>query len=392
MSFLGERYRDVAYFLFSLIHKYLDQPPQLNSPFPPPYEDEITLKELLLKVRDFGKEIWAKKLGILVVAIITAGGFFWNAYAEETTYNTYLSFLVRGKKQNNRQFNSHGPLNNNMMIDRELTKLIELGGSNKIINSVLFHKVDLNERNDFMANHLIDLYEYHPKWDAEKATSQFKEVPLKKFYFRHDTIRQFTPKEYRALGILHELVVGNPFIERPGLTDISYDNITGIVKLSVKAKAASIALKLKEAIFQELQEFTIDETIGRKRQAFALLKHKSDSVFIDLNKQERQLALEIDRNRNTIYQSAQLNKDRLRRSVNRTNALYEQLLKNKEQMELSMTTDTPEFIIVNQTFTAIENTPSYKTALLSGGILGGLLGMALVLIRKIFRDALAPSI
>ena len=73
-----------------------------QTPPPPSYyqDDEITLKELILKIREFWLELWGKKWIILGVAIIGAAVFAVRAKMQETTYTTGLSFMVTENDQN----------------------------------------------------------------------------------------------------------------------------------------------------------------------------------------------------------------------------------------------------------------------------------------------------
>jgi len=90
-----------------------------------------------------------------------------------------------------------------------------------------------------------------------------------------------------------------------------------------------------------------------------------------------------------ISRASSLSFEQLSRKVETTNRVYQEILKNKERVEFMLSSETPEFQMINRTFIPIVAASSKLKALLIGGFLGGFLGVGYIFGRKIIRDAMA---
>lgn len=363
---------------------------QPQAPVPPPYyeDDEITLKELILKLQEFWREAWNNKGKIIGIAALMASAFIAKTYFEDTTYTSSLTFLVSDNNANNGGSGELAALLGYSGLNYELDKIVELARSRRVLNKVLFKEVEVDNKKDYLANHLIDIYDYQKKWDKEATNDLFQELQLKDFYFAHDNVDNFLPRAHRALNIVNELIAGSSFRNVKGLMEATYDKKTEMVRLSVTPKNEDLSIRLISAIFEELNEFYIEETIGRPRRTLKILEEKADSTLQLLNRVELQLARETDRNANTISRASDLSLGQLTRKVQTTNRVYEEILRNKEKVEFMLSSETPEFQVIDRTFIPIKSAASRLKALLIGGFLGGFLGVGYIIGRKIIRDAM----
>ena len=114
-------------------------------------------------------------------------------------------------------------------------------------------------------------------------------------------------------------------------------------------------------------------------------------MLVYLHLQEKELALSADRNAALISRASSLSFEQLSRKVETTNRVYQEILKNKERVEFMVSSEKPEFQVIDRTFIPIEEAASKLKALLIGGFLGGFLGVGFVLGRKIIRDAMGEA-
>ena len=56
--------------------------------------DEISIKALILKPKQFIKLIWSKKIAFSAVSLLFSVGFALKAYSKPTTYTADLTFMV----------------------------------------------------------------------------------------------------------------------------------------------------------------------------------------------------------------------------------------------------------------------------------------------------------
>lgn len=358
---------------------------------PPHYEEEeVTLKDIILTIKSYCKEIYSS-LRLLVIFILLAIGLaYYFASFQKTTYTTGLSFLIK----NNAGKKATGGVSPDLLrlgigLGIENNKIKELARSGAVINKVLLTKVQIDGKEDFFANHLIDIYGYQARWNNEPIAEDYKELQLKAFRFSHKDIEIFEPKEYRALSILRDLIVGNKISGSNGILSIIYDKTTDITKFQVVSKNGNISLELINLVFSELKAFYTEETIGRSRRNFKLLTSKVDSLEIMLKYTQGELAKATDQTYGLVSKADLLKRGQLEREVSRINNIYQNLLGKKQDVEYNLSTDTPDFMMIDQTFLPIEKAISKLMYLLLGTFVGFFLGIGFIIFRKIIRDALA---
>lgn len=337
-------------------------------------------------MQEFGRELWRNKWWVLLLSGLLAGLFIARTYKQIVTYKSSLTFLV--SSNNAKPSNpALGELLGLGGVGYELDKIVELARSRRIITQVLLKKVRINDKEDYIANHIIDIYHLQNKWAAE--VGKYKDINLSGFYFTHSKETDFSSREHRALNLLHDIVAGSTFNNVKGIMVVSYDKKTDMVRLNVEPQNEELSSQLLDLIYIELNDFYVEETVGRPREALANLTLKADSLQVKLNNQERQLALEKDRSEGLISRASSLVLDQLDRRVQTTNRHYETVLNNKEKLEYILSTETPTFQVIDRTFIPIENKSSRLKALLIGGFLGGFLAIGYFIGRKIIRDAMA---
>ena len=359
---------------------------QGNVPQPYYQDDEITLKELILKIREFSLELWNNKWWIILFGIIISGLFLLKSYREKTTYTAGISFMVTENDNDSQGLNSpfgdleYGRIENN--------KITELARSGRIIHEVLLEKALVNSRNDYLANHLINIYGLHEDWSDEPLVDEYKSLHLKDFFFTRDKIEDFSQKELRALSILQQLVAGNNLLGEKGITSIGFNDDTDIFKLNVTALEENLSMRLINVLYEELRTFYIDETIGRPQRTFELIKVQTDSLSNLLGKKEKALAGANDRNRGITSSVPSLGISKLSREVSLLDGEYSESLRNQKKLELLLSQETPEFQIIDRTFFPTKNAPSKIKSIILGGFLGTFLACLYFLGRKVIRDAM----
>ena len=353
----------------------------INQSIPPHHyqNDEITLKELLLKIQDFWREIWSNKLLVLLITNIVALAFLANTWRKDVTYTANLSFMLT--EESSSIGGTAAELLGLGEVDYNLDKISALATSSKIIYEALLQKITIEGKEDFIANHLIQVYGLQENWKNEGA-GKYKEFSLKDFYFNNGIKENYSRKEQRALKVLQDLIVKK-------LLSISYDKRTQVFLLNATTLNESLSTDLVDHVYEALVAFYVDKTVGRPQKTYHMLELRTDSLAQLLDQEERKLALAKDRNQGLIGSTYQVTIGRLDRKVTQISAQYMQALKNKEAVEYILQNKTPDFQIIDRTFIPLSNAASSLKALLLGGLLGSFLGIGYVIGRKIVRDALA---
>ncbi|MEM1124186.1 MAG: Wzz/FepE/Etk N-terminal domain-containing protein, partial [Bacteroidota bacterium] len=114
---------------------------QQQPPYPPYYEDdEITLKELILKIQEFWGELWRNKFWIVGTAVLAAGLWLSKAmFVDKTTYRSTLSFMV--DEENGKNGSPVADLLGYSNFNYNFERITELAKSAKIVNNTLLSEV-----------------------------------------------------------------------------------------------------------------------------------------------------------------------------------------------------------------------------------------------------------
>ena len=263
-------------------------------------------------------------------------------------------------------------------------KIMALSKSRRIIQESLFAKVTIDGKQDFLANHLIRIY------DLKLSAGEGRED--ESLIFTHDSLPAFSRAENEAVISIYHFIIGPPEDQEKALLLADYNEDSNIMTLSAVTIDETLSLELAKRSFQALSNYYVTKAIEKAKKTFDIVSTKRDSVLGELRSAEYQLANFDDRNRGLIMRTDQVTRLRLQRDVAALGAMYAEILKNTEAADFNLRNKTP-FIQVIDTpippINAVEQ--SLLRKLLIGMIIGGLIGSVLVIGRKAYRDMMTKG-
>jgi G-rich domain on putative tyrosine kinase len=366
--------------------------------------DEITLKELLSSISEYGNEIIKQWYIIVIFCIPTTGIMIYKAFRNRPEYYAKLTFMVNSDDSKSvggaaasilGQFGLGGGDSKD-----NLDKILALSKTNTILEKALFKKVIVDGVTDCYANQLIrDLF-IHEQW--EKDTSGLKgflfsttdlakpnrKESLTGYLYSDDNTNKLTRVESNALKALIDKLVGNE--GEVALFNSNYDKKTGIMSLTLNTHSEDLSIKLLEEIYLQLSKFYIDKTVEKQKRSYELVSAKADSIESALNGVEYRQADFEDHNRMILFEKAKLPKLRLNRDRTVLNLMYNEAVKNQELAEFSLKNKIPYVQAIDTPFPPIKPVKQSKVkALLTGLLLGLFIGILYIIGRKILRESLA---
>ncbi len=344
------------------------------------YDDEITLKELILKIIEFWKEVWRRKFIIITLGLICGLIAYGLNLKHKNTYSSNLSFLLNEDKESSSDAAISALLGINTNIP--LNKVTEILKSARVLHKVILSKGVIDGKVDYFGNHIINVYELHDDWNTDIKDEKYRPLDLTNFYFTKDQIQDFETKELRALSAIHKLINNE-------ILTINYNDKTLIFNMGVTTRNSELTSELINTIYSELIEFYTYQTVGKPKENFKILVDREDSLHTEIKRMEGQLAYMEDRTLGVISRRSNLSKDDLKRTYSATLELFNKVTRNKEELEFMLANKSPEFQILDKTFIPISNVSSWKKKVAIGMFLGLFLGIIYVLGAKIIRDALA---
>lgn len=349
--------------------------------------DEITFRDLTLKFKEFFREILRYWYIPAICMAIGAAYQLYKYFRYVPVYPAAITFNVdedEGGSGNGLagmlgQFGLAGVRPTRFNLD----KILALSKSRRVIQETLFTRIDVDGKNDFVANHILHIY----KLGEVSGKSKTKKTD---FAFKHDSLDIFTNEENEMLLMLYGFIVGPPNKPKLALLTADYNDDTNIMTLSATTKNEELSLALAQRMFESLSRYYIDKSIEKLSKTYRLVTEKRDSVLSVLKSTEYQLANFRDTHRGLLMRTDQIMELRLQREIAALTTMYGEVLKNVEVTDFSLKNKTPFIQVIDTPIAPIAPVKlSLIRKLLIGLVIGGAVGSILVLARKVVRSAFA---
>jgi len=346
-------------------------------------DDEITLKELILKLKEFWAYLWERKVWIILIGVLMAAIFAVKAKMKPVEYQASLTFMVDEDTGGGAgiggilsQFGFGGGGS-----EYNLQKILTLSKSMRITGEVILDTGMVDGKNDLYGNHIIDLYEFHDKKSWKKP-----ENGLDGFYFG-DKSRSPRAKNI-ALKSVFGKVIGGKKTKNP-LYSSSVDDDTGIMTLSVKSTSPDLSLGMVKNFFEHLSEYYIEKSIEKAESTYSILRAKTDSIHNLLGQREYALAQFKDKNRGVYLNKVKIKEQRLKAQITALQMAWGESLKNQEIADYALKEQTPFIQPIDIPFAPIEPIPnSLLKSIIMGAFLGAFLSVLYFIFQKIIKEVL----
>ena len=254
-------------------------------------------------------------------------------------------------------------------------KISQLATSRLILGKALTSTTSINGQTDYVGNHVITLLEI-------PMVSKIGNVDLTGFRFTNQKDSAYLDQEAQAILIISKKMKGNPTNGEEGLVSIDYDDESSFLKIVGKTTVPELSIALANSLYDVLSEFYISNTIEKQTVTFEHVQNKADSIFGELRAAEQRLARFQDQGKSIILSTNKLPKQQLARKVEMLYIMYGEAIKNQERAEFLLSSATPYFQVIDRPMGPFQPTgKSRMKALIIGGILGGLLAIAIIIGR-----------
>jgi len=353
-------------------------------------EEEITLKEIILKSREYFFEIWTNRKWVLLVSIVFGGWFFIRTYIAPVTFSATLTFMVNEDERGGGgggaiagilgQFGFGGGGS-----EFNLDKILTLARSRKIIGDAIFHQATIDGKKDYLANHIIRIYDFHEEWKDS-------EIGLKDFLFKSSNIEEFNQLENIVYMALVGTVAGNLNEGVLGLFTNFYNEDTGIMEFTVTGESETLSIELVKNIYSTLSNFYIEKSIERQQQTYNLMRVKVDSLEQVINSKTFEYLKFKDSYKGLSLQQYEAREVKLQMDIQVMTVAFGESLKNLEIADFSLKNSTPFFQTIDEPLAPLSSSFSLGgliKQLILGGVLGGFLTVLLIIGRVILSGIMA---
>ncbi len=342
------------------------------------YNDEIQLKDILIKLSEYKVYLLKKK-----VTIISLSGLFFVfgvlvAISADTEYNAELTFVVENEKKGSSLGAMSGiasqfgfDLGGGSSSTFSQSNILELLKSRGVVEAALMQSGKVSGKNNLLIEHYLEINEIKKDW----IESKFEVINF-----------------YDNLTHIHDSVSGLiwlQLIEEDLLVELQSDD-ANIIRLSYLSLNQEFAKYFVEALIEQMSKMYVEHQTAQASNTLDFLQNRADSVFEELEFAELEFAKVKDINQRIVKASGRLKELQLMRKVEVLNAMYLEIVKNLELSKITLLNQTPIIQIIDKPILPLKEEKKSKSLLgILGGFLGGFLSISFFIFRKLFKDALA---
>jgi hypothetical protein len=345
--------------------------------------DEITLKELLLKTKEWYTYLLSQWKTIVLAGSIGALLGLGYSFYKKPIYTAFLSYAVEDGKASGGLGGALG-LASSFGLDLGASSggafsgsnLMELFKSRAMVEQTLLAPVTQNNKTISLAEMYIQDKKWREKWEEKPA--------LKSITFLPNTDRaKFTRVQDSIFGLIYK------DLSTESLTVEQKDKKVAIGTITMKGTNEYFAQQFTLALTNTVIDFYIETKSKRAKENMDILVRQTDSIRGELNGAITGVAVAND---NTFGLNPALNVKRVpsaRRQVDvqANTAILTEIVKQAELAKVTLRKETPLIQVIDQPILPLPKEKfGMAKGILLGGILAGFLTILGLIIRRIFKE------
>ena len=350
-------------------------------------QDEISLKELIIKLREWWKYLVSRWVIILICGVLGGGIGLTYALLSKPTYQAVVTFALEDDKVSGGGLSGALGLASSLGIDLGTSaggafsgaNLIELMKSRRMVEKALLSKVEIGKNKITLADILLDITE------IKKGLKKKEILKGDTFYPVNLKAEQMNLQQDSIIKVLHEKVTGSGGL----LTVAQKDKKISIISVDVKTTNEIFSKVFAETIVKEVSDFYIETKSKKAKTNVAILQKQADSIRNELNQAITGVAVSSD---NTYNLNPALNVNRVPSTkkqvdVQANTAILTQLVTNLEMAKVTLMRETPLIQLIDRPTLPLKKEKPGKLKYLSlSGLLAALIAVVFLFIHRIGKQ------
>ena len=348
--------------------------------------NEISLKEVIHIIIKWIKYFWSRWPIILAFGLLGGGIGLYKAIVFKPVYTAEYSFVVEDEKSGG----LGGALGLASQFGIDLgggggsgafsgDNLLELMRSRSIVQKALLKQVSFDNKTKTLIEHYIDFNEMREGWQKKPELNKMLTFPV------NVNPGSFTRQQDSLITAVHQNIIQN------FLSVAKIDRKLSIIKVEVKSTNENFSKYFAEALVDQVSQFYVETKTMKASQNVRILQHKVDSVRQKLNSAISGVASSNDMNPNANPSKMILRAPSQQRQVDvqANTAILTQLVTNLEISKVTLSKETPLIQVIDQPVFPLKKQRMGKLkSLVIGGILGGILIVSFLFLRRFLLDIL----
>jgi hypothetical protein len=339
-------------------------------------DDEISLKDLILKIIELWKYLLSKWVIIVIAGLLSASlGLVYSIF-KTPEYEAKLSFSVIEKGSSSGgglsalagQFGFNVGSSGGGVFSGN--NMIELLQSRNLVERTLLSEVDVNKKRC----RLIDYYrELNPPDEDDEISRQIS------FPLGLDRAN-FSREQDSLLYVLKEEITTDKLSIDKRKKDVDIINITFLNENELFAKLFT------ENLIGIVSEFYIQTKTKNTKINLKMMEGRADSVKRELDNALVNHAKYSDENINPAKQIVRVEQQKIQTTIQLTGSTYAELVKNIEILKLDLAQQTPLIQVIDTPIMPLEIKGFGKIkGIILGGFLGGFLIVTWLLVVYFYK-------
>lgn len=350
--------------------------------------DEISLKELILKMKEWLAFLKSKWKTIFLAGIIGSFIGFTVAWFEKPTYKATLTFAMEEDKGGGGGLSGALGLASSFGIDLggaggggafAASNLTELMKSRLIVEKVLLSPVLINGKIITLTEYYIQINELRKAWEKNPSLKNIE-------FLIGDDRSKYTLQQDSILKTIHESL-----IDKDHLSIMQKDKKVTILSIEVTSEDEQFSKIFCESIAKETSDFYIETKSKKARLNLNVLQKQADSVRSELNGAITVVAAETDNvyNLNPAFNIKVAPSKKKQIDVQANTAILTNLVVQLELAKITLRKETPLIQLIDKPILPLTKEKLGKLkSLILGGILAGFLTAMALISSRLYKKLL----
>lgn len=338
-------------------------------------EEEITIKDVILKIIEWKNYLLTKWLVILVVGLL--GGIIGFIYANmhKPVYTATLSFALEDEKASGGSGGGIGGFASQFGFDLGSSgggifsgaNLMELMRSRTLVEKTLLNPVKIGGKEMSLAEYYIQFNGLRDEWKKEGSENQNIQ------FLPNENLEEYSLEKNKIMGSISGAIISGGM-----LTVGQKDKKVSITYVEVVCEDELFSKLFTEELVKQVSEFYIDTKSKKAKINLAILEKQSDSIRAELNAGISGVASANDNtfNLNPALNIKRVTSSRKQIDVQANTAILTQLVQNVEIAKVSLRKETPLIQVIDKPILPLPKTKvSRLKSIATGGLVAGLLIM-----------------
>ncbi|MDB5146088.1 MAG: hypothetical protein JWQ57_108 [Mucilaginibacter sp.] len=350
-------------------------------------EEEISVKDILLKLRSGIKYLKSKWLTILIMAII--GGLVGLAYAtfNKPQYTATCTFVLdEGNKGGG--LGQYAGLASLAGIDIggagggigifQGDNILELYKSRLMIEKALLSEADFNGKNELLIDRYINNNRLRTRWkEKDHIDSITFTGDLEKFDRKQDSI-------------ITDLI---DLFNKKNLSVTKPDKKLSIIRVDVTTNDELFSKEFNNKLVQNVNDFYVQTKTKKTYQNVQILQRQADSVRKELNSSISGVASAIDAapNANPALLTLRVPSQKKQVDVQASTAIYGEIVKNLELSKISLRQEMPLIQVIDKPVLPLtKNYIGKMKGMIFGFLITSILACIGLVTARIYKKIMTP--